>query len=340
MVIDNRDIDRVEERHNEEKKVENRRDVEKRMQYQPMKTFEAKLAEKAAHEITAKESAFREAHDQKKTKKEQQSLLDKIIGTVKSRETEKDKGKELIISQKVAEEYDLEHLNEKRVPGLKFQEQKSAEKHVTEKVQEEKVLEGKKSLKELSADKKPVDRADPQESQETERSPEGHKRVVEKEQDQGEGHSGGSGQGFGGGSDGQGGSGFGQQSGQQQGKEQLYRSKEALKSKGWISRTLRSGNESRGFDRNARDFSDQELDEIVSSVQVGMNAQGEEEFAVTLGDDYFTGLKVVATNTSEGVVLKFICPTKQVLSTFLKFRPKVYARFLSKNISVVRIDVI
>ncbi len=70
MEIDNRHIDREEERQTERKKNENRQDLERKMKYEPMKTFEAKLSEKTAHETLAKDSALRDAHNQKKSKEE------------------------------------------------------------------------------------------------------------------------------------------------------------------------------------------------------------------------------------------------------------------------------
>lgn len=322
MVIDNtREADKREERQLEEKKAENRRDVEKRMQQQPMKTFEAKLAEKTAHEMTSKESAFRQAHDQKTNKKEQQSLLDKIIGTVKSKETEKEKTKTPVIPHEVEEE------------GKEEKEQRLAERSR---------FGEKKAVKERASDKKAAtENVDVKDSKKGERSSEGHKRVTDKTEEQGEQSSGGSGGGQGSGSDSNGQSGFSfDQQSKNQGKENQFFQKKGKLFNKKIAEAKKAGGDQKGFQRDARGFSVKDLDEIVASVQLGINEQGEEEFSVELSDEYFDGLKVTATNTEEGVVLKFVCPNSQVLSTFLKYRPKVYARFKAKGISIVRIDVV
>ena len=95
-----------------------------------------------------------------------------------------------------------------------------------------------------------------------------------------------------------------------------------------------------GFQKDARNFTREDIDEIVSSVQLGFNEHGEEEFSVQLTDRYYDGLKVAATRTKEGVVIKFICPNASVRSTFIKCRPQLYLQFKGKGIGVVRIDII
>ena len=95
-----------------------------------------------------------------------------------------------------------------------------------------------------------------------------------------------------------------------------------------------------GFQQNAKPFSPKDLDEIVSAVQIGFNEQGEQEFSIQLSDKYYEGLKVTATRTPEGVIVKFECPNVSVRSTFLKCRPQLYLQFKAKKIAVLRIDVV
>ncbi|MBF0104881.1 MAG: hypothetical protein HQM16_06095 [Deltaproteobacteria bacterium] len=368
MVIENNpDVDRHEERRLDEKKTENRRDNEKRLQNQPMRTFEAKLAEKTAHEITSKDSALRQAHDQKTSKKEQQSLLDKIIGTVKAKDTEKEKVKPDAVAKEVIEEYEeqgqrtkerfnaaLKHLGHK--DGRRLEEKSLEEKDMEEKALDEKALDEKaldekalgekdqlqrqeKAVEKVRSDKRDSDddHVEDKDSKNSEQSAEGHKRVAEKTEEQGGGQSGGGQGGSYGDEKGQGG--FGQQSGgQDREKHAALTLKGSFKDR--VSGIKKMGGGSRGFQRDARDFASDNLDEIVTSVQLNVNEAGETEFSVELSDEYFEGLKVVATRTAGGVVLKFVCPNTQVLSTFLKFRTKVYERFMQKNISVLRIDVV
>lgn len=86
-------------------------------------------------------------------------------------------------------------------------------------------------------------------------------------------------------------------------------------------------------------FTQKQLDEIVESVRIGMGKEGK-EMELSLSGDYFAGLKIKGTQTPEGVVLLFTCPTVEVKKTFLMARPRIYARFKEKNIRVCRIDVI
>lgn len=308
MEIYDKQSDRHEERRTDEKKTEARRNLEKKMQTEPMKTFEAKLAEKAAHEITSKESIQRQTMDQKQTKEEKQSLMDKILG----------------------------------VAGEKAQEEKKARVGAVHR-EGERHFEEEKSKRHADADfdvHKTKEEGDPGRTQKKggEHSAEGHKRVAEKEDDQSSGGSGGSGR-----------EGFAdaEQSGQQSSSSNSRQDARAFKQKivqherDRLSAILKSrGFGSGGFTSDARDFTSHDLDEIVSAVELGVNEHGEQEFSVQLTDDYFDGLKLQATRTDAGVVIKFVCSNVGVRSTFLKFRPKIYRHFKAKGISVQRIDVV
>ena len=92
--------------------------------------------------------------------------------------------------------------------------------------------------------------------------------------------------------------------------------------------------------KNARPFESKNLDEIVTEFQLVLNQKGEEEFTVTFTDHFFDGLKVQATRTDKGVVVKFICPNAQTRGTFVRYRPHVYSHFKAKNIAIFRIDVV
>ncbi|OVE80930.1 hypothetical protein BVY03_05085, partial [bacterium K02(2017)] len=275
MVIDNRQNDRTEERRNEERKVENRRDVERRLKHQPMKTFEAKLTEKTAHEISNKDSAYREAHDKKGTKNKKQGLLDKILSTFKSKDTDKQKLEE------------TPQATDKGKLGKEGKEQKKVNAH----------LQNKKISKE--GEKKNVDTLDSKESADGELSSEGHKKVGEKSGDRGDGGGQNSGGDTGGQSGGQQGFSFDQQS-KQQNKSDILNKKSEKSNKDKVL-GIQSGKNSGEFDSDARDFNDQDMDQIVESVQIGFNNEGQTEFSVQLTDEYFEGLTVAATRTDDGV---------------------------------------
>jgi len=301
--IRNRDNDKREERLIQEKKAQNRRDLEKKMQYEPMKTFEAKLAEKTAHEITTKESQIHKQQELK-SKEEKQSLVDKLIGEA-SKQTSEEQHQKVAAIRKEAEE-----------------ESKKSDKSKTDTEYEAKKGEKSESSKTTENKKGEV-------------SSEGYMRVAEKEDDQG---------GAGGGgmeSDNSGQDSGEYESGQRLDKKDkfasdLQKSNKAVNRATGTSRSFGTGT----FDAEARDFDQQNLDEIVSSVQLGINEEGDEEFSVQLSDEYFDGVTVQATRTDEGVILKFICPNITVRSTFIKFRVKVYAHFKRKDIDIHRIDVI
>lgn len=286
MEIRDRDIDRREERRQEEKKSETRRDVERRMQYEPMKTFEAKLAEKAAHELITKQSHLREAHDQKKSKEEKQSLVDKILGVATQKQGEEQKSRLEALKKQVAEQG---KRRDDRPDDSEFKLKK-----------EDSTATAKKANK-----------------GEGEFSAEGYRRVAEKSDDEG---------------------GLGGQnlSGGQQ---------DADRGEARNSRRVGPMRPARHFDPgsfnpNPRSFTRKNLDEIVRAVRIGMNEHGEEEFTVELTDEYFNGLKVKATRTGEGVVVKFLCPNVSVRSTFLRFRLRVFAHLKKNNIDVRRVEVV
>lgn len=306
-------VDRDEDRQVEEGQARNKRETERRQQRESMKTFEAKLTEKTAHELTTKETAARQTHDLKKSKEEKQSLLDKILGVAKEKAGDGEKAHVKAVQQQ--QEKAFEDKKSRKSADGEFEEKKADEKKTTQK----------------------------SDTKKSEMAEEGHRRVVEKGQEQGGGGA-GSGGGSSDGSSGQQGSSThlgGQSQGQSErellkkgvGKEQFTAQMNQT-----VSKTKFQGQG--GFQQNSKPFTPKDLDEIVSAVQLGFNEQGEQEFSIQLSDKYYEGLKVVATRAPEGVVIRFECPNVSVRSTFLKCRVQLYLQFKAKKIAVARIDIV
>jgi hypothetical protein len=319
--INNNDNDagREEERDIERKRDQNRRDVERKLRHEPMKTFEAKLSEKASKEMALHDS-LEHGHlkNLKKEREEKQSLLEKIMGVAKNKESEKEKG----VAEKIHRQ--SEHEFEDR--------------------------EGKRQIVHDENDLFETKKDDHTETKKTgektgEYSEEGHRRVAEKQDGKEGGASGGGGSDSGSGAMdsgvGGGAAGFAQDSGTGKNKDQTYE-KLVLKARQGVAaiRDAAGSGAGSGSWKNARPFESKNLDDIVTEVQLGLNQKGEEEFTVTLTDHFFDGLKVQATRTDKGVVVKFICPNAQTRGTFVRYRPQVYAHFKAKNISIFRIDVV
>lgn len=153
---------------------------------------------------------------------------------------------------------------------------------------------------------------------------------------QGGGHPQGGGGGQGRGSGGSPGGGSGSQTGSRDQKSFGQGSSENVRR---VHQTAFSSFQESGQGSSKQAFTQKQLDEIVESVRIGMGKEGK-EMELSLSGDYFVGLKIKGTQTSEGVVLLFTCPTAEVKRTFLMARPRIYARFKEKNIRVCRIDVI
>jgi hypothetical protein len=307
-----------EERRIQQSREQNRVTQERKRASEPMRTFEAKLSEKASHEAGLKDSAARQSRQQQKDTEERESLIEKIIGAASSKEDE-----------------DAAHATDKaRVSGKKFEDEHDSSRREAE--YEDRVARHSDDL-DGTTDKKSSTSGDKKKSEVSE---EGYRRVAEKQDD---GEAGGFGGGMGGDAGGHGagsgtqggGSGFG--SGGQNPKENLFAkdlmARQALQ-------PVRKGSDSgRGFQQNAKPFTPRDLDGIVSKVEVGLKGDGEEFFSVELSDRYFDGLKLKAVRTEQGVVVKFLCPNVSVRSTFLKYRPAVIARLKEKGIAVFRVDV-
>lgn len=318
--IDNNDNDvsREEERDIERKRDQNRRDVERKLRHEPMKTFEAKLSEKASKEMAQRDS-LEHGHlkNLKQEREEKQSLLAKILGVAKNKESEKEKG---VVEQVHRQS---EHEFEDR--------------------------EGKRQVVHDANDSFETkdDHAETKKTGEKtgEYAEDGHKRVAEKQDGKDSGASGGGSSGQGGDAMdsgvGGGAAGFSQGSGTGKNQDQAYE-KLAAKTRHGVAaiRDTAGSGTGGGAWKNARPFESKNLDDVVAQVQLGLNQKGEEEFTVTLEDRFFDGLKVQATRTDKGVVLKFICPNAQTRGTFVRYRPQVYAHFKAKNIAIFRIDVV
>lgn len=316
MDIYNNNDNRDEERRIEQRRQQSRTDAERRHKAEPMRTFEAKLSEKASHEAALKESQAKQSNQLKKNRKDkEESLLNKILDVAGKESKEKvDPAK----VHELEQQYDPETGEEET--KLEKELNLSEEKNKTDE---------KKAGKEV--DKKS-----------SEYSEEGHRRVAEKES---EGQSQGGMGGDSGGYDQDSGTGSSfSQSGSGSGQERQPSDKTSLKEfmvKNKVAGLSSLGaREQRGFKNSARNFTTENLDEIVKNVEVGFNEQGEEFFGITLSDPYFKDLQVQSLRTEQGIVVKFLCPNIEVRSTFIKYRPRLYAHFKTKNISVFRIDVV
>lgn len=318
-INDNNDIDREESRRASRRAENDRKNNQKKQQQKPMQTFEAKLSEKVTHDQAAKESQSQFNKHLKEKQDEKTSLLDKILTKATS---EQDLDGERI--QQVRNDYDKKHEE-----GVEeFLEETSNKDDVDESEGEDKSVDSKSEKKgEIAED--------------------GHKRVAEKLGHGGSGGQGGDSSGSGGNESGantnMGGGGFQQQYGQDSKTNQSeYKNVAEYIRESKTLTPISSGDSTleQGYEQNSKKFSDENLDEIVTAVHVGITEHGEEAFSVQLSDEYFEGLKIQSVRTEDGVVLKFICPNLQVRSTFLKYRPKVYQHFKSKNISVFRIDIV
>jgi hypothetical protein len=302
MDVDNR-IDREEEKRIERKKQENRHQLESKMQKEGMKTFEAKLSEKSAKEVTDHEQKnLMQEHGKEKSQTEQQSAVDKIISKATQETDEQSQAKQTAVTHQNEDKF---ADKQERIKEKHFEPKKDSDEARSQNVD-------KKGSGELSS--------------------EGHKRVAEKEDGQGGGSGSGS-QNMSDDSSDQ--SGYGKdkdssKDGALEGQDSSY----ALKFKRFDGSNLEGG-----FDPSARNFEQQDLDEIVSQVEYGVNELGEQHFTVSLNDEYYDGLKVSALRTDEGVVVQFACPNVAVRSTFLKYRMKLYKHFAVKDIDVFRIDV-
>lgn len=306
--IDNSDR-ASEERRLQEKKVEEKKQLEKKMQREPMKTFEAKLSEKTASEITSKDSQIYKMKQEAKEKSEEnQKVLEKVLGEASEKTDSRNQERLAALRQQTEQEYEQrdERTKERRLENKR------------EHTHEEK--------NRLDAHKK--------DSQEV--SPEGHRRVSERYQ--GGGEQGGRNMSGGGG---KGGDEFGQ--GSKDNSKALLDSKVAKGQQKTVNfNAVAAKVKTRlmaGYEKNARTFTEENLDEIVQQIDFAINGFGEEEFTVTLSDDYFEGLQIKATRTDEGVVVTLDCPNVSVRSTFLKYRHRLYNHLKAKDVAVFRIDV-
>lgn len=308
-----------EERRIQHSREQNRVAEQRKRAAEPMRTFEAKLSEKASHETALKDAAARESRQQKSDADEHESLIERILGATS-------KGKE--------EETATDHA---RVQKTIYEDGREESRHETD--YRRRLTEDKKDVAE-GDEKKPASSAGDKKSEVAE---DGHRRVVEK-QDDGETGSFGGGAGGGGGegqseggssSHSQGGSGFGSDSRRDGG---MF-AKDLVKRMA-LTPIKKGSDAGRGFQQNPRTFAAKDLDEIVSKVEVGVHGGEGDFFSVELTDAYFSGLQVRAVRESDGVVLRFSCPNVAVRSTFLKYRTALVARFKEKGIAVSRIDVV
>ena len=301
---DSSKINRQEAKRQEEKRLENKQQLEQRMKKEGMKTFEAKLSEKTAHEETSRQSTMSQLKNSSQADDEKNKILDKILGVVQDKATEQDKA---------------------RVKGVVKQDEETEARR-----EEKKDVDSEFETKE--DEKTEESRGQQKTESKDEKSPHGgHKRVTEKQE--GEGGSGGGGE-------------FSQDQGdpkqfQSQAQEKKGQSKDVKdKFVQALSKGKSSGGFSSGFDQSAKKFSKTDLEELVQSVQLTLNEDGQEQLELQLSDDYFDGVKLISKRTPDGVVLRFECPNVTVKSTFLKFRLDLASHFQKKGISVHRIEVV
>lgn len=327
---DNKQDERIAEQRETARKEQQRKQTQK-----PAETFEAKLSEKNAHDHAMLESDARRQLLLKETKKEKTSLIDKLIKETKPKSVDERRQSEAALLKSKALKKNFE--DEK-----KTELQEHEELPQTDDAEETTVVE-------RSEDQAGVDESDDSSSadktkesgKEGDVAEDGHKRVAEKrEGNTSGGGSGGGGQSMDGNSGGAGefGSGSSQGDGKKDGKAGFQNDidRRSTSLAGSLSGRFSGG----GFQQNSRAFNKENLDALVAKVQIGINAQNEEVFAVDLHDSYFDGLKLSAVKTAQGVVLRFECPNLAVRSTFIRERTKIYERLKAKNISVFRIDVI
>lgn len=86
-------------------------------------------------------------------------------------------------------------------------------------------------------------------------------------------------------------------------------------------------------------LSEEMIAEIVDSVSVHVNSLGQHEMEIQLSNEIFSGLKFKLTQTDEGLILDFNCPTNKTKNLFLLARPKLYTRLSEKNIKLKKIVI-
>lgn len=100
-----------------------------------------------------------------------------------------------------------------------------------------------------------------------------------------------------------------------------------------------SSSESSHSQASNQKLPDRVLDEIVESVRL-FTKDGLTEMEITLNDATFSGMKILASQTSEGIVIKFVCPARDVKNLFLFNRPKIYLRLKEKNIPIYKVEIV
>jgi len=177
----------------------------------------------------------------------------------------------------------------------------------------------------------------------------GHARVAAKHSSQQDSEGGGGG-GQGGQSSGHGGndqsfsggqSGFSDSKGRD---SHLSTGKNAASTKPGVSGFVKALGQSQGGGSGSQggrqpQLTPQIVNEIVEHVKIGLNENLETEMEVQLTDELFSGLKIKATQTENGVVLTFICPDRKVREQFLINRPRIHQQLKEKQLAVSRIDI-
>lgn len=306
-----------EEKDAERRKDKARHDLERRQATRAMETFEGKFGEKTALKKITTENA-QKIKLQEENKKEKVSLIEKLIQTKQSPEVSEQKNDQATLFQNRAKKiHDEEQFRQENAVDLSRQESEIENNETLDNSVEEKHNE--------KTEKKNSDVAE-----------DGHRRVVNHQHQSGYG--GGSGGNSSGNDSHSGGQSFHSQD--QQNQQQSQSAVISFTSKNLQEAPSSQRSFQQSFDQNARQFTKENLDELVSHVQLGLNSELQDFFEVQLNDQYFNGLKIQTTRTDNGVVLQFICPNVSVKSTFLKNRPAVYERLMQKGIKVFRIDIV
>lgn len=172
----------------------------------------------------------------------------------------------------------------------------------------------------------------------TKNADEGHKRV-EGSQSSTDQNSGGSSGGGGGSGGGEFSGGHGEGSSGEKGSSG-FKGSHSQGSPGTVKAIAGSAfSDSFGSSSQSKNFSQKNIDEIVAAVKLYRNESGDQELDIRMSDDYFMGLRLKASQTANGVVLTFICPTRMVRNAFIIQRPKIYEALKQKNIRVHRIEI-
>ena len=248
MEIDNQN--REEEQRIEQQRTSAQENAKRQHKTDLTKTFEAKLSEKSALQEGQKTSQAKANQELKQAKEDQKRIFEKVMGSDAKNQISKD------------------HETKVQQMRIKSEEEfKENEKNIFD-------HEVNEQWDNKQADKTHAQKAMQTSEKKGEVSEEGHRRVAEKQDSENEGS--------GGGSDTGGNQDFGSESSDSQSDTGTFGQNQSQNVKGNINEFFSSvptGNFSQqGFQRNAKPFTEQDLDEIVPAGCVPSTTRGVVEF--------------------------------------------------------------